>query len=47
MNVELTQANLDTYNKRLLKKHNSLTYTLNEKIKNYSDSMYSPNQKIC
>ena len=41
MKVELTKENMDKYNKRLLKKHNSLTYTLNEKIKNYSDSMYS------
>ena len=40
MKVELTQENLDKYNKLLLKIHYSLTYTLDEKIKNYSDSMY-------
>lgn len=42
MKVELTKENLDKYNKQLLKIYKSLTYTLDEKIKNYSDSMYSP-----
>lgn len=45
MILELTKENLDEYNNQLLKKHNTIKYTLDEKIKNYSDSMYSPNPK--
>jgi|NorSeaMetagenome_1021524.scaffolds.fasta_scaffold432787_1 hypothetical protein len=40
MKVELTKENLDKYIKDLYKQHKTPTYTLNEKIKNYSDSMY-------
>ena len=41
MKLELTKENMDKYNKILYKQHKTPTYTLNEKIKNYSDSMYS------
>ena len=34
------KKNLDKYNKYLLKKYNTLTFTLEEKIKRYSDSIY-------
>lgn len=47
---KLTKENFETYNKQLLKNYSTLTYNLNEKIKNYSDSIYSykkqmPNKK--
>ena len=50
METKLTKENFETYNKQLSQNYSSVTYNLNEKIKNYSDSIYSykkqmPNKK--
>jgi hypothetical protein len=50
METKLTKENFETYNKQLRQNYSSVTYNLNEKIKNYSDSIYSykkqmPNKK--
>ena len=40
-NTKLTKKNFESYNKQLIKKNSTLSYNLNEKIKNYSDSIYN------
>ena len=37
----LTKTKLNIYNNFLLKKYGTLSFTLNEKIKKYSDSIYN------
>ena len=47
MTLEITKENLDKYNKILYNQFKTLTYTLDEKIQKYSDSMYcQPNKYI-
>ena len=39
--MNLTKTQLNIYNRFLLKKHGSLSLTLEEKIKKYSDSIFN------